>query len=285
MGKDYKTSKNELWDIAEGILELPERVKRLNVVTSKELLIELQKHKDNRNSFICDLITEHDVRPYSYPDEYKPDKLVEYWQERISSKLGNYNNIGFVMRLIQNHINHLQIDKVTNNKPDLIDNKETKEIKGKKHELVCINKDGNKIWKKGGRSRYIEMSDGNDYEINRTIIAIWHILDPDKKEIYSGNSVGIAAEYGFEESSSKGLRDEFKFYNLYKTDFSKSVNIKSPLQSSTYTENKNEDESPSTGKGKIDTLIRTLEAVSKLIDDKKVKEFLSIQIHKNIPGI
>jgi hypothetical protein len=102
-----RTSENVLIENALAILELPERIERIDNIILKELLIYLVQEKKDRDTFILKFIEINEN--YNYPIDYKPDKLKQYWEERQSQgKLGEYYKVKYLENLVRNRIEFLQ---------------------------------------------------------------------------------------------------------------------------------------------------------------------------------
>lgn len=116
MNDNIKTSNKNLFDIATSIMEVPERIDRIDIIRLKELLLLLVHDRKEKSKFIYQMI---EANPnYPYPSEYEPNKLFNYWAERYSQgPLGNYFKINqleqFVIQQIQsleNSINNGNLD-------------------------------------------------------------------------------------------------------------------------------------------------------------------------------
>jgi hypothetical protein len=106
--KEKGNSKSEtaLW-----ILEIPERVQKLDLLELKELLLYAKKKREDMGVFICELIEANErkadvdgTNAYNYPQEYLPDRLFEYWAEKYSPGGLNCYNIDYLVKILQNRI-------------------------------------------------------------------------------------------------------------------------------------------------------------------------------------
>jgi hypothetical protein len=106
-----KEKGNSQRETALWILEIPERVQKLDLLELKELLLYARRKREDMGIFICRLIEANEHKenldgnsPNSYPQEYLPDRIFEYWAERYSAGGLTCYNTDYLIKVLQNRI-------------------------------------------------------------------------------------------------------------------------------------------------------------------------------------
>ena len=98
---NLKTNKIDLQEYLQLILEVPEKLNKIDIDIKKELILEIDNRILNLSKTITGLISVNNN--YSYPENYLPNRLFEYWAERLSQQF-NYNELKYLKKLISDNL-------------------------------------------------------------------------------------------------------------------------------------------------------------------------------------
>jgi len=102
---NLKTNKIDLQDYLQLILKIPEKLNKIDVDIKKELILETDERILQLSKTISELISVN--IDYPYPENYLPDRMFEYWAERVSSQF-TYNELKYLKKLINESLEPLE---------------------------------------------------------------------------------------------------------------------------------------------------------------------------------
>lgn len=112
-----KTNKNDLQDYLQLILIIPEKLNKIDIDIKKELILEIDERILHLSKTITGLINVNN-NYYLYPENYLPNRLFEYWADRISEQF-YFNELKYLKKMISNNLAPLEKieNEVINNNP------------------------------------------------------------------------------------------------------------------------------------------------------------------------